>query len=647
MPQTFYIESDEEIISVIGRLRTSSAEENVFVFPKRALVLQSIVNLRLFQREAEKLGKKIIIVSQDEMGRMLAEKAGVATENYSEDFSRKETHLELTAHQDALAPVAPLAVETPPGMPRSDAIGSADFYASQGSAVSASVSSTSKVSPQLSRETDQTMLRVRNATPDKLTSLNSKRLEETPAPTPAPNRLDIPLQSAQVFSPAPTFRSAVSPAPSFQSKSAGDDERNNRLKNFYNGTRSMPEALSEEKPRDKNVSITGKKAHTIFFVLGGVSLLSLIGVMLFIFLPKAEVHVTPYTVIQPTDVEMTGRVADASGSDDAIIAVRVLEKDIETILTAATTGKSGGVNQKARGSVIIYNNFSTDPQPLIATTRLETADGKLFRLVNGVTVPGMTNADGKKEAGVIETTVIADQSGEAYNLDPTTFTIPGFKGNPKYAAFSAKSTKAMVGGGDAGTSDVTVVARVDLDTVEREAKEKAKETFLNEMRSGISPDEKIFDEQIDIMSLSLVSLPEIGTALNSFEYKNTFKVRAFVFSEKAVREKVENMIKKDMQGITLKPISSSITYSESVANFSEATLRLRAHALVTMESDIDRDALKKALLGQSEDAIQEVLNAFPAVKKISVIFHPEWFVRSVPSAEDRVMILVEPGEAVE
>ena len=72
MPQTFYIESDEEIISVIGRLRKSSAEKNIFVFPKRALVLQSIINLRLFQREAEKLGKKIVIVSQDEMGKMLA-----------------------------------------------------------------------------------------------------------------------------------------------------------------------------------------------------------------------------------------------------------------------------------------------------------------------------------------------------------------------------------------------------------------------------------------------------------------------------------------------------------------------------------------------------------------------------------------------
>jgi len=89
MPQTFYIESDEEIISVIGRLRKSSAEENIFVFPKRALVLQSIINLRLFQREAEKLGKKITVISQDEVGRMLAEKAGIETGNYSEDVSQK------------------------------------------------------------------------------------------------------------------------------------------------------------------------------------------------------------------------------------------------------------------------------------------------------------------------------------------------------------------------------------------------------------------------------------------------------------------------------------------------------------------------------------------------------------------------------
>lgn len=646
MPQTFYIEPDEEIISIIGRLRKSSAEENIFVFPKHALVLQSIVSLRLFQREAEKLRKKIVIVSQDETGRMLAERAGVMTESYSEDFSRKGSHLELVSDQ-TIAPALKPSLETVPlNMLRSDAIGSSSFYSAEEKAVSLPEQNTLQT-PARPQET-QRVLRVRNTTPEKLTSLNSQRTTEIPT---AIKRTSVPLQSAQAFSPAPVFQPVtpqVTPS-SLQSRPLIDDERNSRLKNFYNGTRATPPPTTapKEQEKEKNVVIGGRKAHSIFFTLGILSLVLMIGVIAFIFLPKAEVHVTPYIIVQPVDVEMMGRTGDVAGSDEASIPLRILAKDIEVISTVTTTGKSSGVNQKARGSVIIYNTFSTEPQSLVATTRLETADGKLFRLVNGVTVPGMTNTGGQKEAGVIEALVVADQSGEEYNIDPTTFTIPGFKGSPKYSAFSAKSTKAMIGGGDTAVSDVTVVAKVDLDTAEREVKEQAKEMFLNEMRVNLGADEKILDSQIDIVSKASPVVPDIGTALHEFEYKNTFTVRAFVFSEKAVREKIESVVPKEKHGIALKLVSFSTTYSESVANFSEETVRLRAHALVTMESDIDPDALRQALLGQSKDAIQDVLNTFPAIKTINVIFRPEWFIRSIPSAEERIIIFIEPGEAME
>jgi hypothetical protein len=70
MAQIFYIESDEEIIGAIGRLRHSPEQENYFVFPKRALILQSVINLRLFQKEAQKMKKSIIIVTQDEIGKL-------------------------------------------------------------------------------------------------------------------------------------------------------------------------------------------------------------------------------------------------------------------------------------------------------------------------------------------------------------------------------------------------------------------------------------------------------------------------------------------------------------------------------------------------------------------------------------------------
>lgn len=636
MAQTFYIESDEEVISVIGRLRKSSAEENVFVFPKRALVLQSIINLRLFQREAEKLGKKIIIVSQDEVGKMLAEKAGIETESYSEDFSKKAPHLELTVKEEN-APTQSITQPAVQGALRPDAIGSSNFY-------------TAEIAPRATREKAAPItpspnfpLRVRDATPPKLTSLNSKRFEGImPQATRAPLKAAVPM-SMPLPSPLPSAQVFAAEQPN----RASQGQQSERLKNFYSNVKKAATASAPIRNLGQEaVPIIGRKAHKIFLILGGISLLSLAGVAIFFFLPKAEIQVTPYAITQTTEVGIDGR-SDVSIPSDGVLPVRILEKEKEVTFTLATTGKSGGTNQKAHGTVVIYNNYGTDSQSLVATTRLETADGKLFRLVSGVTVPGMTNIGGKKEPGAIEAGVIADQAGSEYNIDAAAFTIPGFKGGPKYDTFSARSTKTMTGGGSGGISDVAIVAKVDLDTAESQAREKAKEEFLSEIRGDLLPDEKALDEQAEITLLVPATMPSVGTMADAFDYKATFRVRVFVFSEKTVKEKAEAMSERNLQGIKFRPVASNITYSDSVPNFSDGTLRLKAHALVTMESDIDRDKLREALLGKSEDGIKQVLESFPEVKKIKIVFHPQLLMKSIPNSSDRVFVLLEPGEKIE
>jgi hypothetical protein len=637
MPQTYYIESDEEIISVIGRLRKSSAEENVFVFPKRALVLQSIINLRLFQREAEKLGKRIIIVSQDEIGRMLAEKAGIETENYSEDFSQKASHLELVSQETSnpAQSFQDMAIPEKEIMPHSNAIGSSNYYPLP---ENSRPEVKSAVTPSVSHQTG-IALRIRNASPEKLTSLNSKRFDPI-APVQMPQ--SQPRTPSNQTDPS---RSSVSPERyTPESKRIPESERGERLKNFYSGTGATktPPIVKKESEKIPEATV-GRKAHLIFYLLGGISILSLVTVAVFFFLPKAEVRVTPYKIVQTIDKELNSTTSSSS-SDEDFLAVRTLEKEKEVSLNIATTGRSGGTNQKARGMVILYNNYSTDSQSLVATTRLETADGKLFRLQSGVTVPAMTNVDGKKEAGAIEASVIADQAGSEYNIDPTTFTIPGFKGGPKYEKFSAKSTKTMTGGGSGGVSDVAVVAKIDLDSALREAKEKVKEEFLNEVREGLAADEKILEEQVDIALLTAPELPSIGTVANAFDYKGMFKVRAFVFSEKKVKEKIENASEINMQRIVFHPISSTVTYGDSSADFSSGMIRIKAHALVTLESTIDQEKIKEALLGKDENGIKKVLDDFPEVKNIQIIFHPEWFVQSIPTAKERVTIVTVPGE---
>ena len=86
MYQTFYVDADEEVNSIIGRIRKSSAKYNILVITQRALIMQSVVSLKLIKREADKSDKKIIIVTKDERAEGVARKIGFIVKNSLEDL---------------------------------------------------------------------------------------------------------------------------------------------------------------------------------------------------------------------------------------------------------------------------------------------------------------------------------------------------------------------------------------------------------------------------------------------------------------------------------------------------------------------------------------------------------------------------------
>lgn len=72
-----YLEIDEEITSVIDRLKKTTETEVHLIVPKEAALLQSIVNLKLLKKQADSLGKEIQIITHDKVGRNLAEQVGI------------------------------------------------------------------------------------------------------------------------------------------------------------------------------------------------------------------------------------------------------------------------------------------------------------------------------------------------------------------------------------------------------------------------------------------------------------------------------------------------------------------------------------------------------------------------------------------
>lgn len=60
-----YIDVDEEITGIVTKIQNSSKDIVALVLPKRAAVLQSIVNMKLLKRSAEQNDKKLVLITSE------------------------------------------------------------------------------------------------------------------------------------------------------------------------------------------------------------------------------------------------------------------------------------------------------------------------------------------------------------------------------------------------------------------------------------------------------------------------------------------------------------------------------------------------------------------------------------------------------
>ncbi|MCX6806613.1 MAG: hypothetical protein NT135_00600 [Candidatus Berkelbacteria bacterium] len=76
MERVVYLEPDEEITSVLDKLKNTEDKSVILVVPKGATLLQSLVNLKLLSKKAIELQKEIALVTADRTGRNLASLVG-------------------------------------------------------------------------------------------------------------------------------------------------------------------------------------------------------------------------------------------------------------------------------------------------------------------------------------------------------------------------------------------------------------------------------------------------------------------------------------------------------------------------------------------------------------------------------------------
>lgn len=708
MPHLAYIDPDEEIISIIGRLRKATESEVFFVAPKRSILLQSLVNLRLLDRESKKLGKTIALVTQDESGQALAEKAGIRVERSLEQVQQEDAPVStpslparLANQSNAISTDDRMSEDMP--LPHSETIGSSNFFSGGGTSSPAfdttsfdtASTPTKSVSPSANAVPSSRVLPVRDRTPKRLTMLNSKRGENIPSlsqlqtapsvtaplekksseelasvlpsfssgsdvkrtrssgqempvspsrnplppggrtstPDGAPISFLFPSQPRMEAASVPSQKSVVQPQTALPSQKETSD--GNRMSMFFQ--KSVPTdspVPSPSKPIPNHVS--HRLAWKVLAVFAGVSLFAVLIVGAYVFLPRADVKIFAASrAADGVEVEIAARSDQESADPDRrLIPLRMIELEKELSQSYPATGTAGKSDSRARGIITIINAFGSEAQGLVATTRFETSDGKIFRLVKGVTIPGMKDQGGEKVPGIVEAEVVADTPGDSSNIDPTTFTIPGFKGSAKFDGFSAKSEQKFAGGGSDATS--ATVTDDDIEKAKSDAESKLSEALQEVLSSELSEGEKLLPDAMEENIESENASPGLGAVVSSFDYRIRVKVRALVFSE------------RDAQGIARSAlgvgndVDVTLEYGSIQPDFSVPSLVVKMHAAPASGNTLNIEDIQKNLLGKNVSEIQGILARYPDIQKIEVSFWPEFMTNRIPTRPSRVFISVEP-----
>lgn len=666
MHQTFYVDIDEEITSIVEKLRKTEAPEAVLVVPKRALLIQSIVNLKLLRKEADNLGLKVSIVTQDKLGKMLVQKAGIAVQQKVEedDFSsHQETPTVALVKADKTQSEEEMIGDTGGSRKRLQKLGSSDFFSSgvpEGGAPFGEAMGWEELerikgeNPQPAVPAPEKVLPAKMATriPPRRAAAGTKKsapsMDVSTVSRPAlvqPKPVPVQPSRPDEFPEIPFSQNLPShldeKKPSYE-QPGKNDNRDKQLEQFFYANNS-----SDDDNKSQSAKASSGASRKMVKGLAIVAAIAVSAGLLYgayLYLPSAKITLTAKKEIKSADLDITAdtNVTDID-FDKKIIPAQLKEFDEEVSKTFPATGKKNVSDQKAKGKITIYNEFSSSPQPLVATTRFLTPDQKVFRLVQGVTVPGTTKVGNDVKPGAVEAEVVADEAGDSYNIGPTDFKIPGFQGsgNDKYEKIYAKSTTAMAGGGS-GNQEVASVTASDISSAKDKISLEINDDIKQKVKDSADPGMVVLDGAISIDEPVYRLSNSEGEMTDNFEIKVSAHVRVLVFSENDAKKLANSAIAKSGNGkVDIDTGAVILDYDKAAADFQMGTVSISVHASNVTPPNIDLEALKEGLLGKNADEVADYLKDYPKIEKAEVSYSPEILVNRIPTNPNRVEVILE------
>ena len=390
----------------------------------------------------------------------------------------------------------------------------------------------------------------------------------------------------------------------------------------------------KEREIERKESFRWSKLFIIFIIIAVI----MVGLVGYLILPNAEVSITPKTEVINFDLSVIGS-RSISQIDDILNQIPLQEVEVTKTKSKEfdTTGEEE-INQRARGMITIYNEYSSEDQTLLARTRFESSNGKIFRIPQSITVPGAVISEGKIIASSLEVEIIADQPGDDYNISPDDFTIPGFKGSPKFAGFYGKTTDSMSNG---FVGKAKIVLSEDLKNAEAILIDELKQEVNQSMEDQFPTDLRIVKDGLKEEVSNITSDVKEGDQADKFTMEIKITMKALLFKEEDLKNLVDlNLISKISDNKTPIRETQKINWDVPVIDWEKGEVSFSLNVEENVSSKIDIDLLKKDLAGQDEVEVRKYLASHLEIEKARVSFWPFW-VNEIPKQENKIKINIE------
>jgi len=386
----------------------------------------------------------------------------------------------------------------------------------------------------------------------------------------------------------------------------------------------IPFKASTEEVRKKR----GKKKIIFFLfliilIIGGISYGQIFS--------KVEIEIWP----KMENIEFNTAIIINTKQDEVdltaeIIPGYILEEQNFLIEQFSSSGKIIKEN-KAEGTIRIFNDYSALSMPLRENTRFMAASGKIFRTPVSIVIPGKKTEKGKEVAGFVDAKVIADESGPDYNIEPTTFSIPGLVGTASYTKIYGKSFETMKGGFKGEALKVTEedLKKAELSTVQKLKEEGRKILERKAIDSSSVFLEEIFWQETQSTSSSVT----VETETDKFDFSAGVKSAILLFKKEDLMELIFNQLSIGKR-IYEKTLITDWNVKKTDLNQGEAVFDL------TVKGEIYSDigaGFKKELEKKTLYNAQMFLEQKPEISKVKINSWPFWL-KKIPKNPEKIEI---------